>query len=334
MDVAFFSTKPYERAPFEAANDAHGHRLEFLEPRLTSETAPLAEGFPGVCGFVNDRFDAAALEVLRSGGVRLLVLRSAGFNHVDLRAARESGITVAHVPEYSPHAVAEHTVALILALNRKVHRAYARVREGNFSLDGLMGFDLHGRTVGIVGTGRIGTVFAGIMAGMGCRLVAYDPVPNDECRSLGVSYVALQDVFEASHIVSLHCPLTPETHHLINADALRRMRDGVMLVNTSRGALVDTVAVVDALKAGKVGSLGLDVYEEEADLFFRDLSGVVIQDDVLMRLLTFPNVIVTGHQAFFTEEAVRNIAETTIANITAFERGAGTLHEVSLDKVV
>jgi D-lactate dehydrogenase len=226
MDVAFFSTKTYERAPFEAANKARGHRLEFLEPRVTSETAPLAEGFACVCGFVNDRFDSSALEVLHAGGVRFLALRSAGFNHVDLRAAREFGIRVAHVPEYSPHAVAEYTVALILALNPKVHRSYARVREGNFSLDGLMGFDLHGRTVGIVGTGRIGTAFAGIMAGMGCRLVAYDPVPNEECRSLGVSYVELTQLLEASDVVSLHCPLTPETHHLIDADALRRMRDG------------------------------------------------------------------------------------------------------------
>lgn len=333
MRVAVFSTKSYDRAFFEAANEAHGHDLVFLEPRLTPETAPLAEGFPAICAFVNDRLDADVLRPLAEGGTRLLALRSAGFNHVDLAAARDLGFTVTHVPAYSPHAVAEHALGLILALNRKIHRAYARVREGNFSLEGLMGFDLNGRSVGIVGTGRIGTIFARIMAGLGCRLLAYDPYPNDDCRALGVSYVNLDELFARSDIVALHCPLTPETHHLIDARALDRMKDGVMLINTSRGALVDTVAVIEALKSGKVRHLGLDVYEEEADLFFEDLSDRVIRDDVFARLQTFPNVVITGHQGFFTEEAVRNIAETTLANVTAFERGEGTVHEVTLEKL-
>jgi D-lactate dehydrogenase len=270
------------------------------------------------------------LQRLVRAGVGLVALRSAGFNHVDLAAAGELGITIARVPAYSPHAVAEHTVGLILCLNRKLHRAYARVRDGNFSLEGLLGFDLHGRTVGVVGTGNVGTVVATIMAGFGCRLLAFDPEPNDECRALGVRYVGLEELLGSADIVSLHCPLTPETRHLVDADALGRMKPGVMLINTGRGALVDTAAVIAALKTGRIGALGLDVYEEEEALFFEDLSGTVIQDDVFMRLLTFPNVMVTAHQAFFTEDALLAIADTTMANITAFETGSGEIHRVGV----
>jgi D-lactate dehydrogenase len=326
--IAVFSTKPYDRQALDTANRDHHHELVYFEPRLTAATAPLAHGFDGVCPFVNDELSSTVIASLAAGGVRLLTLRSAGFNHVDLQAAAERGLVVARVPAYSPHAVAEHAVGLVLTLNRRLHRAYARVREGNFALDGLLGFDLHGKTVGVIGTGKIGTVFCRIMAGFGCRVVAHDPYPSDEVRTLGVEYVELHDLFGAAHVVALHLPLTPATHHLVDADALHRMRHGVMLINTSRGGLVDTPAVIAALKSGKIGALGLDVYEEEADLFFEDLSGTVIQDDVFARLLTFPNVLITGHQGFFTREALANIADTTLANATAFETGAGALHQV------
>lgn len=261
-------------------------------------------------------------------------MRCAGFNHVDLIAARDLRLTVARVPAYSPHAVAEHTVALMLSLNRKIHRAYARVREGNFALEGLLGFDLNGRTVGIIGTGKIGAVVARIMNGFGCRLLAYDPSPDEACRGLGVRYTSLTDLYEQSHIITLHCPLTPETHHLIDATALDRMRSGVMLINTGRGALIDTQAVIAALKSGKIGALGLDVYEEEADLFFEDLSNRVIQDDLFSRLLTFPNVLITGHQGFFTQEAMARIAETTLDNLSDFEQGRALINEVRAEQVL
>jgi D-lactate dehydrogenase len=327
MRVSVFSTKPYDREFLSRAN-TRPHELLFLETHLDARTASLAEGSGAVCVFVNDHVDRDVLQRLARAGVGLVALRSAGFNHVDLAAAGELGVTIARVPAYSPHAVAEHTVGLILSLNRKLHRAYARVRDGNFSLEGLLGFDLHGRTVGVVGTGNVGTVFATIMAGFGCRLLAFDPEPNDECRALGVRYVGLEELLGSADIVSLHCPLTPETRHLVDANALGRMRPGVMLINTGRGALVDTAAVIAALKTGRIGALGLDVYEEEEALFFEDLSGTVIQDDVFMRLLTFPNVMVTAHQAFFTEDALLAIAETTMANITAFETGSGKIHRV------
>jgi D-lactate dehydrogenase len=328
MKIAVFSTKGYDQRSLEAANAPHGHELVFLEPRLTPVTARLAAGCEAVCAFVNDQVDADVLHTLKSAGTGLVALRSAGFNHVDLDAAAELGIRVARVPAYSPYAVAEHAVALILALNRKLHRAYARVREANFSLEGLLGFDMHGRTVGIVGTGKIGTVFATIMRGFGCRLLASDPYPNAECEALGVEYVELPVIFSESDIIALHAPLSAATYHLIDAAALEQMKKGVMLVNTSRGALVDTRAVIHALKSGRLGALGLDVYEEEEGLFFEDFSGQVISDDVFARLLTFPNVLITGHQGFFTEEALRNIADTTLANVTAFERGVGEMHEV------
>lgn len=333
MKIAMFSTKSYDQTSFERTNRerGHGHEIVYLEPRLLPETAPLAAGVPAVCAFVNDRLDAEVLRALRDHGTTLIALRSAGFNHVDLEAADALGLTVARVPAYSPHAVAEHAVALILSLNRKVFRAYNRVREGNFSLEGLMGFDLHGRTVGVVGTGRIGVLFAGILRGFGCRVLGYDPHPNPEAEAV-LDYVSLDELFARSDVVSLHCPLTPETRHLIDADAIGRMRDGVMLINTSRGQLVDTLAVIEGLKSGRIGHLGLDVYEEEEGLFFQDLSAQVIQDDVFSRLLTFPNVIVTGHQGFFTQEAMAGIAETTLANVTAFETGEGTLHRVTAQK--
>jgi D-lactate dehydrogenase len=333
LKIAVFSTKSYDRVALDDANHEYGHELVYFEPRLTPETVALVRDFDGVCPFVNDQLTAEVLVTLAGAGVRLLTLRSAGFNHVDLRAAAEQGIVVARVPAYSPHAVAEHATGLILTLNRKLHRAFNRVREGNFSLEGLLGFDLHGRSVGVVGTGRIGTTFCHIMAGFGCRLLAHDPQPNEEVRQAGAEYVELDALFRASDIIALHLPLTPDTHHLINAAAIRRMKKGVMLINTSRGGLVDTVAVIAGLKSGRIGALGLDVYEEEADLFFEDLSGTVIQDDVFARLLTFPNVLITGHQGFFTVEALRNIAQVTLANATAFETGRGALHEVVLDQV-
>jgi D-lactate dehydrogenase len=334
MKIAMFSTKSYDQTYFERANreHGHGHTFTFLEPRLLPSTAALAAGHPAVCAFVNDRLDAEVLTTLRDHGTRLIALRSAGFNHVDVEAADALGLTVARVPAYSPHAVAEHALALLLALNRRIHRAYNRVRDGNFSLEGLLGFDLHGKTVGVVGTGKIGTIFAGILRGLGCEVLAYDPYPNPEAAAI-VRYVPLEELFARSHVVSLHCPLTPATHHLIDAAAIARMRDGVMLINTSRGQLVDTLAVIEGLKSGRIGHLALDVYEEEEALFFQDLSGHVIQDDVFSRLLTFPNVLITGHQGFFTEEAVRNIAETTLANATAFESGEGTLHRVTAEKL-
>ena len=332
MKVAVFSTKSYDQTFLERANAGRRHELTFFEARLTAKTAPLAAGFACVCAFVNDRLDAEVLERLAEGGTRLLALRSAGFNHVDLAAAAKLGFTVARVPAYSPHAVAEHAAALVLTLNRKLNRAYNRVREGNFSLEGLLGFDLHGRTVGVIGTGKIGLGFARIMAGFGCKVLAFDPYPSAEAEAV-VQYVSLPRLYRSSDIVSLHCPLTPETHHLIGEAALAQLKRGVMLINTSRGALVDTRAVIEGLKSGQIGYLGLDVYEEEEDLFFEDLSDRVIQDDVFTRLLTFPNVVITGHQGFFTEEALENIAATTLANITAFETGEGTLHEVTTQQL-
>lgn len=334
MKIAVFSTKAYDREFLQAANAARAHQLTFFEARLTPQTTALAAGFPAVCAFVNDQLDGPVLKALAAYGTRLIALRSAGFNHVDLVTAQAVGLTVMRVPAYSPHAVAEHTVGLILALNRQIHRAYARVRDGNLSLEGLLGFDLHGRTVGVVGTGKIGTIVARILHGFGCQLLAYDPCRNPTCESLGARYVSLEELFAKSDIITLHCPLMPETRHLINAKSIALMKQGLMLVNTGRGALIDTKAVIAALKSGKIGHLGLDVYEEESDLFFEDLSNHVIQDDVFTRLLTFPNVLVTGHQAFFTREALGKIAQTTLENVTAFEDGKATEHVVTADRMV
>ncbi len=321
MKIAAFSIKPYDRDSLAAASAGTPLEWIWLEPRLDRHTARLAEGAAAVNCFVNDELDAAALEVLASIGVRLVTLRSAGFNHVDVAAAARLGLAVTRVPDYSPHAVAEHTVGLMLTLDRKLHRAYGRVRDGNFSLQGLLGFDLHGRTVGVVGTGKIGRCVAEIMLGFGCHVLAHDPYPDAALAARGVVYLPLDDLLAGSDIVTLHCPLAPSTHHLVNATSIARMRPGVMLVNTSRGGLVDTQAVIDALKSGHIGHLGLDVYEEEAGLFFDDKSSSIIQDDTFMRLLTFPNVVVTAHQAFFTTDALAAIATQTVRNLLHFHRG-------------
>ena len=326
MKVAVFDTRPYDTESFLAANEAFRHELAFFEPRLDERTAVLAAGFPAVCSFVNDRLDAAALMALHDGGVRLVALRSAGFNHVDLDAAAARGVRVVRVPEYSPHAVAEHAFALLLALVRRVPRSVARVRDANFSLAGLVGFDLHGKTLGVVGTGRIGRAAARIASGFGMRVVAYDPRPED---GLPVEYVPLERLYEESDVVTLHCPLTPQTRHLIDGAALQRMKPGAILVNTGRGALIDTRALIAALKEGRLGGACLDVYEEEEGLFFRDRSDRVLQDDVLARLLTFPNVVVTAHQGFLTKEALAAIATTTLASVAAFEAGRPLEHEVT-----
>lgn len=327
MEIAVFSAKPYDRASFEAANAEHGHGLDFLEARLDLETSILARG-RAVCCFVNDRLDAAVLEELAREGTRVVALRCAGFNHVDLAAAARLGLTVTRVPAYSPHAVAEHAMAMILTLNRKIHRAWARVREGNFSLEGLLGFDMHRKTVGVVGTGRIGKAMVSICRGFGCRILARDVREDPEVVAMGAEYVPGERLLEESDILTLHCPLTPETHHLVNARIVERMKPGVMLINTSRGALVDTAAVLEGLKSRRIGALGLDVYEEEEALFFRDLSAEGIPDDLLARLTTFPNVLVTGHQAFLTREALHGIATTTLGNVTAFELGERSGNEL------
>ncbi|ESR23823.1 2-hydroxyacid dehydrogenase [Lutibaculum baratangense] len=333
MKVAVFSTKSYDRTFLEAANARAGHEFSYLTPHLSSETALLAKGAEAVCIFVNDSADADTLAELHRQGVRYVALRCAGFNNVDLAAARRLGIAVARVPAYSPHAVAEHTLALILALNRKLYRAYNRVREGNFALDGLLGFDLYGKTAGVVGTGAIGAVVVRILTGFGCRVLAHDPQRDASLEALGASYVPLDELFGESDVVTLHCPLTPDTHHLVDARRVAAMKPGSMLINTGRGALVDTPALIEGLKSGQIGSLGLDVYEEEADLFFEDLSNEMLHDDVFARLLTFPNVLITGHQAFFTREALTAIAQTTIANLSAFDRGGRAEHEVSIERV-
>lgn len=327
MKIVVFSTKPYDREFLEAANGASGHALTFLEARLDVETCGLARDHDAVCVFVNDDVSRAVLERLAGWDIELVLTRSAGFNHIDLPAARELGMRVGRVPAYSPWAVAEHAVALVLAANRKIHRAWNRVREGNFALNGLLGFDLHDKTVGVVGTGKIGKQFATIMLAFGCDVVAHDPSPDPDLASRpGVRVAPLDELFAVSDIISLHCPLTPETRHMIDRDAIARMKEGVMLVNTGRGALVDTRAVIDGLKSGRIGNLALDVYEEEEQYFFEDRSNVVLQDDVLARLMTFPNVLITAHQGFFTREALEKIAEVTIGNATAFESGKGELH--------
>lgn len=327
MRVAVFSAKPYDERFLDGANDRHD--LTYLDVHLGPKTASLAAGHDAACVFVSDNVDATVVERLAAHGIRFIATRSAGYNHIDVDAADRCGIPVARVPAYSPNAVAEHTVALMLSLNRKIYRAHNRVREGNFSLEGLLGFDMSGRTVGVIGTGRIGEATIAILRGFGCRVLAYDPYPRVEVESLGASYVSCTELLEQSEIVTLHIPLTPETHHLIDAAAMERMPEGTMLINTSRGALVDTAAAIEALKDGRLGYLGLDVYEEEEALFFEDLSNAVIHDDVFARLLTFPNVIVTGHQAFFTEEALGAIARTTIGNLDAFEDGVPSGNELA-----
>ena len=330
MRLAVFDTRRYDRTAFEQARAGAPHDISYFVSRLTPETCALASGFEAVCAFVNDVLDDAMLTSLHASGVRLVALRSAGFNHVDLEAAGRLGIKVTRVPDYSPHAVAEHAVALVLSLNRKIHRAHARVRESNFSLEGLVGFDLFGKTVGLLGTGRIGVAAARIFRGFGCKVLAWDAAPSAALEAEGLlRYVPLDTLLASSDIVSLHIPLGPTTQHLLDAGALARMKRGAMLINTSRGGLIDSVALLAALKSGQVGSAGLDVYEAEGGIFFSDLSGEVLQDDVLARLLSMPSVLVTSHQAFLTHEALGNIATSTLACITSFERGEPLRNEVS-----
>lgn len=327
MRVAVFSAKNYDRQFLSPAAVTAPHELTFLDTRLTPETVSLAAGFPAICSFVNDYLTGDILQQLARGGTKFIALRCAGFNQVELDACHKLGFRIARVPAYSPYAVAEHAVGLMLALNRKYHKAFNRVRESNFAIDGLLGFDMHGRTVGVVGTGKIGFCTAKILAGFGCNLLFYDVAENPECQSLG-RYVSLDTLMADSDIITLHCPLTPQTNHLISAASIERMKPGVMLINTSRGALVDTPAVIEGLKSGQIGYLGLDVYEEEAELFFEDRSCDVIQDDIFMRLATFPNVLITAHQAFFTATALEKIAQVTMANLSAFERNAPTPNEL------
>lgn len=322
MKMAIFSTKGYDKESFELINQRFGHELTFFTPNLSKETALLAHGFPVVCAFVNDDLNAEVLEDLADHGTKLIALRCSGFNQVQVVKAHELGMTVLRVPSYSPQGVAEHAVALIMALNRKIHVAHNRVRDGNFSLEGLIGFEVAGKTVGVVGTGQIGRIFARIMQqGFGANVIAYDVFPHPECVQMGIKYVGLDEIYKQSDIISLHCPLMTETYHLIHDRAVSLMKKGVMLINTSRGGLVDTKAVIKGLKQEKIGAMGLDVYEEEAALFFEDHSGHIIQDDVFARLLTFPNVMITSHQAFLTKNALANIAETTLQNVQDYERG-------------
>ena len=329
MKIAVFSARNYDRGFLCAANSRAGHQLVFFEARLEAQTVPLAAGCEAVCLFVNDLADAATLKALAAGGTRLVALRCTGFNNVNLPAAAQCGIKVVRVVAYSPHSVAEHAVALLQAINRKIHRAYNRTRDSNFALDGLMGFDLNGKTVAVVGTGKIGRVFAKIMLGFGCEVLGYDVFRSPEFEALGARYAAAAEIGERADIISLHCPLTPETKHIVNAHTLARVNRGALLINTSRGGLVDTEAVIEALKSGQLGGLALDVYEQEADLFYRDLSSTVVDDDVFQRLLSFPNVIVTGHQAFFTREAITTICETTINSVSEFAAGQPLSNEIS-----
>ncbi|MBK8337089.1 MAG: 2-hydroxyacid dehydrogenase [Sterolibacteriaceae bacterium] len=328
MKIAVFSAKRYDREFLDAANRGAGHQLHYFDAPLDADSVGLAAGHEAVCIFVNDRADANVLDALAAGGTRLVALRCTGFNNVDLEAAGRLGLKVVRVVTYSPYSVAEHAVALLLAINRKIHRAYNRTRDSNFSLDGLMGFDLHGKTVAVVGTGKIGCVFAKIMLGFGCEVIGYDKYPSEAFRSLGARYTEPDEIGARADIISLHCPLTPETHHIVNAGSLARAKRGALLINTSRGGLVDTEAVVEALKSGQLGGLAIDVYEQEADLFFRDLSSTVIPDDVIQRLLSFPNAIVTGHQAFFTQEAILTICQTTIDSVTQFASGLPLTDEI------
>jgi len=331
IETTVYSTKPYDREYLSRGGDAERISWRFHEFALSAETASTAQGAQAVCLFVNDQADRACLAVLAALGVKLIALRCAGYNNLDLAAARALGLAVVRVPAYSPHAVAEHTVGLLLTLNRKIHRAYNRVRELNFSLSGLVGFDLHGKTVGIVGTGKIGRVTAEIFRGFGTNVIACDPFPSIAwAESHGIRYVEFDTLLAASDIVSLHVPLLPETHHLLDAQSLSLMKHGAFIVNTSRGKLVDTSALIAALKSGKIGGVALDVYEEEEGVFFEDLSGQVLQDDELSRLLTFPNVLITAHQAFLTREALCEIARVTTQNLLKLETGEPFLEGTKL----
>jgi D-lactate dehydrogenase len=326
MNIAFYSTHKFELPYYQNSTDVN---FTFLEVGLNPQTVDLAHGHDGVCAFANDLLNEEVLRKLHSFNISLIALRSAGYNHVDMKMADELGLTVLRVPEYSPYAIAEHTVALILTLNRKIHRAYNRVRESNFSLDGLTGFDLHEKTVGVIGTGKIGKVFCRIMLGFGAHVLAYDLEQDQELIERGVKYVTLEEVIKLGDVISLHVPLTPETFHLINAKTISQMKNGVMLVNTSRGGLVETKALINALKSGHVKHAALDVYEEEEGLFFHDHSESIIQDDQISRLLSFSNVLITSHQAFLTKEALENIAKTTFENIGDYKHKRKLKNQVS-----
>lgn len=330
MKIAFFDTHQFEMELFLKESQRYGFHIDFHQTRLNSKTAALANGAEIVCCFVNDRIDAATIEQLEKVGVKLIALRCAGYNNVDLAAAKKHQIKVVRVPEYSPHAVAEHAVGLILTLNRKIHRAFNRVREANFNLDGLVGFDMYNKTVGVIGTGRIGKVFAEIMKGFSCEVIVADPSPDVQwAKSKNIKIDSLENLLMKSDVISLHCPLNPTTFHLINEQRLKIMKDGVMLINTGRGALIDAKAVIEGLKSGKIGSAGLDVYEEEENYFFKDLSNTVLKDDVLARFLTFPNVIITSHQAFLTHEALLQITKVTLQNIDEFAKGQALKNSVT-----
>lgn len=321
MKVAFFSSKSYDEEYFNKINKQFDHSLDFFETRLNSNTVQLAKEHDAICVFVNDMVNEETLQAMEEQNINLLTLRCAGFNNVDLEAAEKHGVTVLRVPAYSPEAVAEHALALILTLNRKTHKAYNRVREGNFSLERLTGFNISGKTIGVIGTGAIGRAFIKLLNGFNAEFLAYDPYPNDELKKQGVEYVPLEELLSRSDVVSLHCPLTHDTHRMINADSLKHIKEGAMLINTSRGKLIDTEAVIDSLRNKRLGSLGIDVYAEEEKLFFKDLSEMIIDDDTISRLISLPNVLITAHQAFLTREALEQIAETTLQNITDFEKG-------------
>ncbi|SEL00879.1 2-hydroxyacid dehydrogenase [Parapedobacter koreensis] len=321
MKVTFFSTKPYDREFFDQFNPPFGFELEYYETHLGPHIVNAVEHATAICTFVNDKLNAEVISVLAQKGVQYIALRCAGFNNVDLEAARHAGLRVCRVPAYSPEAVAEHALAMVLTLNRKTHKAYNRVREQNFSLKGLMGFNLYGKTIGIIGTGNIGRAFARLMRGFGCTLLAYDVVESDELKGFGVQYLPLHDVFAQADILSLHCPLLESTRHLINVATLQQMKKGVMIINTSRGGLIDSQAVLEGLRSKQIGYLGIDVYEQEDKLFFRDLSHTIIDDDTIQLLMSFPNVLVTGHQAFFTAEAMAEIATTTLKNLSRLAQG-------------
>lgn len=317
MKIAFYDTKNYDRQSFDRLNQIYGFKIKYFDYKLNEDTASLSNGYDVVCAFVNDTLNEEVINVLSDNGVKLIAMRCAGYNNVDFKAAFGK-IHVVRVPAYSPYAVAEHALALLMTLNRKTHKAYSRTRDNNFNINGLQGFDLYQKTVGVVGTGKIGRIFAGICQGVGMKVLAYDKFPNDES---GLTYVDLETLYKSSDIISLHCPLLKDTHHLINEGSIAQMKDGVMVINTSRGGLVDTEALIDGLKSKKIGYAGLDVYEEESEYFFEDMSEEILDDDVLARLLTFPNVLVTSHQAFLTAEALENIATTTLESIAKFSKG-------------
>ncbi|RAJ08672.1 D-lactate dehydrogenase [Chitinophaga skermanii] len=331
MKMVFFSAKQYDKVFFNAENEKYGFELEYLETHLGPHIVNAVEpGTAAVCVFVNDRLTGEVVATLAEKGVKIIALRCAGFNNVNLDAAKQHGIVVVRVPAYSPEAVAEHAVAMLLTLNRKTHKAYNRVREQNFSLNGLLGFNLHGKTVGVVGTGKIGRAFCKIMLGFGCTVMAYDMYPDEALAQIGVQYVTLDTLFQSADIISLHCPLTPENKYLVNKAAIDQMKKGVTIINTSRGALLHTADVIDALKTGQVAYLGIDVYEQEEKLFFKDLSGNIIADDMIQRLMSFPNVLLTGHQAFFTQEALSQIASVTMQNVNQVMKGEAVGKDVRL----